>query len=308
MTMAILPATQAGISSRVAAGAVKSMTDLHASGHAGHDGDADLADAGDLADILASGGMARPLGGADELEVVVAVGECGKPHSHPPGRAGNRDRCHSRLSPGAKCSRREQWLPAGSDTLPGTQRAEQDNRRPRVSIARGRDMTRGDHPRIEPNRALPLSSMDTMTCISTRYSCREYLNKPVPQELLAELVDAGRRAPSGRKEEPVEYIVVTDQTSRDALAQLTSYGKFLTQAGACIVVIARPVTYYLEDGCAAAENILLAATAQGLQSCWIAGDKKPYAHQILGALCRAAALQARRHACHRLRQNGRATA
>ena len=55
-------------------------------------------------------------------------------------------------------------------------------------------------------------------------------------------------------------------------------------AGACIVVIAREMTYYLEDGCAAAENILLAATDMGLGSCWIAGDKKQYAADILHKL------------------------
>lgn len=126
-----------------------------------------------------------------------------------------------------------------------------------------------------------MSHMDTITCINTRYSCREFQSKPVPQELLRQIVDAGRRAPSGRKEEPAEFIVVTEQATREWLAQITSYGKFLAQAGACIVVIAREVTYYLEDGCAAAENILLAATSLGLQSCWVAGDKKSYAGDIL---------------------------
>ena len=126
--------------------------------------------------------------------------------------------------------------------------------------------------------------MDAITCINTRYSCRNYLTKPVPRRLLEQLIDAGRRAPSGRKVEPVEFVVVTEQATGDFLAQITSYGKFLSQAGACIVVIARETTYYLEDGCAAVENILLASYALGLASCWVAGDKKEYAPQILERL------------------------
>ncbi len=126
--------------------------------------------------------------------------------------------------------------------------------------------------------------MDAIACINSRYSCREYLPKPVPADLLRQLIDAGRRAPSGRKEEPVEFVIVTDQSTRDWLSKITTYGKFLSQAGACIVVISRNVTYYLEDGCNAAENILLAATALGLQSCWVAGDKKSYAADILQRL------------------------
>ncbi len=126
--------------------------------------------------------------------------------------------------------------------------------------------------------------MDAIACINTRYSCRSYLPKPVPRPLLEQLLDAGRRAPSGRKVEPVEFVVLTEQSSRDFLAELTTYGKFLSQAGACVVVIARDTKYYLEDGCAAAENILLASYALGLASCWIAGDKKSYAPEILQRL------------------------
>ncbi|MBI5381244.1 MAG: nitroreductase family protein [Opitutae bacterium] len=123
--------------------------------------------------------------------------------------------------------------------------------------------------------------MDALDCINTRYSCRDFYPQPVPRELLLRLLDAGRRAPSGRKEEPVEFLVATAEADRDFLSRITSAGKFIAQAGACIVVFARPTTYYLEDGAAASENILLAATALGLQSCWVAGDKKTYADEIL---------------------------
>ena len=126
--------------------------------------------------------------------------------------------------------------------------------------------------------------MDAIACINGRYSCRDYMPQPVPREMLEQLVDAGRRAPSGRKEEPVEFVVITDQSTRDYLARTASYGRFLSQAGACILVIARDVTYYLEDGCTAAENALLAATALGLGCCWVAGDKKTYARTILDHL------------------------
>jgi nitroreductase len=123
--------------------------------------------------------------------------------------------------------------------------------------------------------------MDAIECLNARYSCRDFHARPVPGELLEQLIDAGRRAPSGRKEEPVEFIVVTGQSDRDFLADIASAGKFIAQAGACIVVVARDATYYLEDGSAAVENVLLAATALGLQSCWVAGDKKTYAGDIL---------------------------
>jgi nitroreductase len=67
---------------------------------------------------------------------------------------------------------------------------------------------------------------------------------------------------------------------RKRIAELTDYGKFIAQAPACVVVLCKDTKYYLEDGCAAAENILLAGTALGVQSCWVAGDKKQYSDRI----------------------------
>ena len=46
------------------------------------------------------------------------------------------------------------------------------------------------------------------------------------------------------------------------------------------VVFCKNTKYYLEDGCAATENILVAAAALGLGACWVAGDKKSYADRV----------------------------
>jgi nitroreductase len=61
---------------------------------------------------------------------------------------------------------------------------------------------------------------------------------------------------------------------------LADYGKFIAQSPACIAVFCKDTKYYLEDGCAATQNMLVAATALGVQSCWVAGDKKPYCGAI----------------------------
>jgi nitroreductase len=86
--------------------------------------------------------------------------------------------------------------------------------------------------------------------------------------------------------EPWEFVVITDAASRRQIADLTDYGRFIAQAPACVAVFCRDVRYYLEDGCAAVENLLIAACALGLGACWVAGDKKPYARAV-GELLRA---------------------
>ncbi len=123
--------------------------------------------------------------------------------------------------------------------------------------------------------------MDTLTAIQTRYSTRQYLpDRPVPREVIEQIIDAGQRAPTARNVQPWDFVVVTDRALRQRIAELAEFGRFIAQAPACIVVLCKETKYYLEDGCAAVENILLAATALGVQSCWVAGDKKPYAPQI----------------------------
>lgn len=123
--------------------------------------------------------------------------------------------------------------------------------------------------------------MEVFEAINRRTSVRSFDDKPVEEELVRRLIDAGRRAPSGRNVQPIEFVVITEPDRRRHLATITEYGKFLAQAPVCIVVVSADTKYYLEDGCAAAENILLAAAGLGLGSCWVAGDKKPYAEEIV---------------------------
>ena len=122
--------------------------------------------------------------------------------------------------------------------------------------------------------------METFDALTKRASVRDYMNQPVPKDMLEKLVDAGRRAPSARAVEPWEFVVITERVMLDKLAGIISTGVFLKQATACIVVFCQDTKYYLEDGSAATENILLGATDLGLGACWIAGDKKEYCEEV----------------------------
>lgn len=67
---------------------------------------------------------------------------------------------------------------------------------------------------------------------------------------------------------------------KQAIATITDYGKFLEKAPAIIAVFCSETKYMVEDGCAATQNILLAATAHGLGSCWVAGHNKHYEKSV----------------------------
>ncbi len=126
--------------------------------------------------------------------------------------------------------------------------------------------------------------MNGLDLIKKRRSVRSYRLDPVARNLLEKIVDAGRLAATAINIQPWEFIVIVDPARKKVLADITDHGKFIKDAGACIAVTAKDTKYYLEDGSAATENILLAATELGLGSCWVAGDKKPYADKVLSFL------------------------
>ena len=123
--------------------------------------------------------------------------------------------------------------------------------------------------------------MDFFKTAAQRSSVREYSDALITQKDLEKIVDAGRRAPSARAVEPCDFIVITNKAALSEIAHKAENGRFIADAGAGIVIVAKETKYYLEDGCAATQNILLAATALGIGSCWIAGDKKPYSAEIM---------------------------
>ncbi|MDO8489612.1 MAG: nitroreductase family protein [Candidatus Omnitrophota bacterium] len=121
---------------------------------------------------------------------------------------------------------------------------------------------------------------ELLNLLKTRRSVRIFQNKNIPKEQLDEIIDAARFAPTARNVQPWEFVVVTDKDKLVQLANLGQNAKFMAQAAACIVVFCVDTNYFLEDGCSATCNILLAATALGIGSCWVAGDKKPYCQQV----------------------------
>jgi len=122
--------------------------------------------------------------------------------------------------------------------------------------------------------------MDAIEVLKTRRSVRAYKAEPVPRKIIEDVIDCGRLAATAVNIQPWEFVVVTEPAMLRKIADITDYGKFIADASACVLVLCAETKYYLEDGSAATENILLAARAHGLGSCWVAGDKKHYAPDI----------------------------
>jgi nitroreductase len=125
--------------------------------------------------------------------------------------------------------------------------------------------------------------MDVFEAIQKRKSVRAYQAKPVPRKVIKKILEAGRIAPSAVNFQPWHFIVVTDAEKRKVLSR-GPYAKFLTQAPVVIVgcgdTKASP-DWFTVDVSIALENMVLAATAEGLGTCWIGGFQEDEVKALL---------------------------
>jgi nitroreductase len=135
-----------------------------------------------------------------------------------------------------------------------------------------------------------LESRCILDAIQSRRSVREFLDQPVEDSLVEDILEAGRWAPSGLNNQPWRYVVVKNRARADSMAEYTRYGHIIRKAPLLIAVfLDRDVMYdHTKDtqACGAAiQNMLLAAHGLGLGAVWLGEilNHKAEVGRILGA-------------------------
>lgn len=113
--------------------------------------------------------------------------------------------------------------------------------------------------------------MDVLQVIKERRSIRKYSDEPISKEQLYQILEAGRWTPSRGNSQPWKFIILNDAKIRKELAEVILTGKFIAQAtqGIAVVIDPKVSKHPEQEGAAATQNLLLAAQALGLGSCWI---------------------------------------
>jgi nitroreductase len=150
--------------------------------------------------------------------------------------------------------------------------------------------------------------MELFDIIRTRRSIRKYRPDPVPDADIITILQAANMAPSAMNHKPWEFIVVrgekleelkgsfarvierVQETRGENLpAEVIRFCQTYGNAPAAIVVLCTRSDHpnfqraYLESASAAMENLILAATALGLGTCWMTGplEDEPALREIL---------------------------
>ena len=116
----------------------------------------------------------------------------------------------------------------------------------------------------------------TIQSIKTRRSVRKFSDKPVPRELIEQVIEAGRFAASGHDRQPWAIICVEDEQTRRRLSaanatffDLPVKDPFYGAPVYIIVLTKKSTPTYVYDGSQALATMMLAAHSLGLATCWI---------------------------------------
>jgi nitroreductase len=128
--------------------------------------------------------------------------------------------------------------------------------------------------------------MNFYEVIETRHSVRAFTEDAIPTASLQRILQAAQRSPSASNKMPWRLVVVSDKNKRDAIAKSGIYGKCLAQSPVAVVGLGDPTAapkWYAVDTTIALEHVVLAATAEGLGSCWIGSFDEATVKELIGA-------------------------
>ncbi len=132
--------------------------------------------------------------------------------------------------------------------------------------------------------------MELLRAVMDRRSIRSYQARAVEPDKLERVLDAGRHAPSASNQQPWRIVVVTDAATRKKLAVAARDQKFVGEAPVVLVGCAiksdRVMTCgqhcYPIDLAICMTTMSLAATAEGLGTCWIGAFFEDKVKEVLG--------------------------
>ena len=139
--------------------------------------------------------------------------------------------------------------------------------------------------------------MDVKKAIEERRSVRKYKNREIPDDLVREVIDAARLAPSGNNNQPSTYYVIRDEETKSKLRENKVFSQdFVYNAPAIVVCCVDPTAYKkhvngwdspnedraIRDLSIASSFLVLRATELGLGTCYVGWLKGEKIKKILG--------------------------
>jgi nitroreductase len=111
--------------------------------------------------------------------------------------------------------------------------------------------------------------MDVFEAVRTVLAVRDYEDKPVPEEVVRQILEAGQLAASAMNAQPWHFVVVDDRETLRQLAAVAPTGRYLDRAALAVVVAIEPTRYAVSDASRAIQSMILTAWSAGVGSNWV---------------------------------------
>jgi nitroreductase len=112
--------------------------------------------------------------------------------------------------------------------------------------------------------------MDIFEGVRTVLAVRSYQDKPLPDDVLRRVVEAGRLTASASNRQPWHFVVVTDRATIDSIAEASRTGPYIREAPAAIVVAVEGSSAFgVSDASRAIQSMILVAWEAGVGSNWV---------------------------------------
>jgi nitroreductase len=117
--------------------------------------------------------------------------------------------------------------------------------------------------------------MDVSTAVKSRRSIRKYKKKEIPENVLKEILEAARLAPSAANRQAWEMIVVSDPKLKEELVPICKNQKFVEECSVFLVAVEDPEQKWSKVDCTIMmDHVSLVAHEKGLGTCWIGAYDK----------------------------------
>ena len=110
--------------------------------------------------------------------------------------------------------------------------------------------------------------MEVFESVRTVLAVRSYLDKPVPSDVVARIVEAGRLTASSMNGQPWHFVVVEKRDTLRQLGALVRTGPYIAQAPLAIAVVMEKSQYAVSDASRAIQSMILTAWSEGVASNW----------------------------------------
>lgn len=108
--------------------------------------------------------------------------------------------------------------------------------------------------------------MEAYECIVSKRDTRAYLDKPIEEEKLRQVLQAGRMAGSSKNTQPTRLVLLSDRKRREEVAACAKFADHLPSAAVGIAICLPPTASDFDAG-RAAQNMMVAAWSLGIASC-----------------------------------------